>query len=89
MMASTIGVPAFGRAISQGPPSEDDASARRYDSERRFAETAFGRIAFIDRGSGPAAQFLHGFPLSRFQGRGAIERVSRYRRRLAPDSMEW
>ena len=87
MIASAIGVPAFGRPISEGSPSEDGAAARRYDRERRFAETAFGRIAFIDKGTGPAALFLHGFPLSSFQWRGAIERLSPYRRCLAPDSM--
>jgi haloalkane dehalogenase len=87
MVASAIGVPTFGRPISEGSPSEDGAAARRYDRERRFAETAFGRIAFIDKGAGPVALFLHGFPLSSFQWRGAIERLSRYRRCLAPDSM--
>src|SRR3979411_2575074 len=53
--------------------------------ERRFAQTAFGSIAHIDRGTGPAALFLHGFPLSSFQWRGAIDRLSSYRRGIAPD----
>jgi len=87
MMASAIGVPAFGQPISAGSPSEDKAAGRRYDRERRFAETTFGRIAHIDRGAGPAALFLHGFPLSSFQWRGAIDRLSPYRRCLAPDLM--
>jgi pimeloyl-ACP methyl ester carboxylesterase len=87
MMASAIGVGAFGQPISAGSPSEDDLASRRYDRERRFAETAFGRIAHIDRGAGPAALFLHGFPLSSFQWRGAIDRLSSYRRCLAPDFM--
>jgi haloalkane dehalogenase len=87
MMAGAIGVGTFGQPISAGSPSEDDLAARRYDRERRFAETAFGRIAHIDRGTGPAALFLHGFPLSSFQWRGAIDRLSSYRRCLAPDLM--
>jgi haloalkane dehalogenase len=87
MMAGAIGVGAFGQPISAGSPSEDDLASRRYDRERRFAETAFGRIAHIDRGTGPAALFLHGFPLSSFQWRGAIDRLSSYRRCLAPDLM--
>jgi haloalkane dehalogenase len=74
---------AFGGTASR----EDDEAARRYDKERRFAETAFGRIAYIDRGTGPAVLFLHGFPLSSFQWRGAIDRLSAQRRCLAPDSM--
>lgn len=46
-----------------------------------------GRIAYIDRGTGPAALFLHGFPLNNFQWRGAIDRLSVHRRCVAPDSM--
>jgi len=65
----------------------DDEAARRYDRDRRFAQTTFGRIAYIDRGQGPVALFLHGFPLSSFQWRGAIERLSADRRCLAPDLM--
>jgi haloalkane dehalogenase len=87
MMAGAIGVGAFGQPLSAGSPSDDDLAARRYDRERRFAETDFGRIAHIDRGTGPAALFLHGFPLSSFQWRGAIDRLSSYRRCLAPDLM--
>jgi haloalkane dehalogenase len=67
--------------------SDDGAAAKRHDSERRFAETRFGRIAYIDRGSGRAALFLHGFPLSSFQWRGAIDRLSAERRCVAPDFM--
>jgi pimeloyl-ACP methyl ester carboxylesterase len=77
--ADVLGTPA--------PAAEDDAAAERYDRERRFAETPFGRIAHIDRGAGPAALFLHGFPLSNFQWRGAIDRLSGRRRCLAPDFM--
>jgi haloalkane dehalogenase len=67
--------------------SDDDEAARRHDKERRFAQTAFGRIAYVDRGKGPAVLFLHGFPLSSFQWRGAIDRLSLQRRCLAPDFM--
>jgi haloalkane dehalogenase len=87
IMASAIGVSAFGLPSSAPSPSEDNAAARRYDRERRFAGTAFGRIAYIDRGHGQAVLFLHGFPLSSFQWRGAIDRLSAHRRCLAPDSM--
>src|ERR1700736_4818855 len=83
LVAGAVTRLAFGGAAS----SEDDEAARRYDKERRFAQTTFGRIAYIDRGTGPAALFLHGFPLSSFQWRGAIDRLSAQRRCLAPDSM--
>jgi haloalkane dehalogenase len=60
-----------------------DAAA--FHAARRFASTPFGRIAYIDRGAGEAALFLHGFPLNSFQWRGAIDRLSLYRRCIAPD----
>jgi haloalkane dehalogenase len=84
IVASTGGARAFGQGPAAGA---DEAAARRYQRERQFAATPFGRIAYIDRGRGPAALFLHGFPLSSFQWRGAIERLAAYRRCLAPDSM--
>jgi pimeloyl-ACP methyl ester carboxylesterase len=87
MMASAIGVSAFGQPSSALSQNEDRAAAQRFDREGRFAETAFGRIAYVERGKGPAVLFLHTFPLSSFQWRGAIDRLSTYRRCLAPDSM--
>ena len=86
-MATAIRGVAFGQLTSAPTPTQDDETARRHDRERRFAETAFGRIAHIERGTGPAALFLHGFPLSGFQWRGAIDRLSADRRCLAPDLM--
>ena len=50
--------------------------AAQFRSERRFARTSFGRIAYVERGSGNAALFLHGFPLNSFQWRGQLERLS-------------
>src|SRR3954470_4465375 len=52
---------------------------------RRFAATRFGRVAYVERGSGPAALFFHGYPLNGFQWRGALERLSSHRRCIAPD----
>ena len=57
----------------------------RFARERRFLATRFGRIAYVERGNGAAALFLHGLPLNSFQWRGAIERLSPYRRVIAPD----
>ena len=87
LVAQIIGGEAFGRPDSALSSIEDRAAARRFDKERRFAEIAFGRVAYIDRGSGAAVLFLHGFPLNSFQWRGAIERLSAHRRCLAPDLM--
>jgi pimeloyl-ACP methyl ester carboxylesterase len=41
----------------------------------------------VERGSGPAALFLHGAPLNGFQWRGALERLCAHRRCIAPDFM--
>ena len=59
--------------------------AAGFHAARRYTRTAFGRIAHVERGSGPAALFLHGFPLNGFQWRGALDRLAPYRRCIAPD----
>lgn len=64
---------------------DDRLDAARFHAARRFAATRFGRIAYVERGAGEAALFLHGFPLNGFQWRGAIERLAPHRRCIAPD----
>ena len=71
----------FGDAASAGAALD----AVAFHKARRYAETGFGSIAYVERGSGPAALFLHGFPLNGFQWRGALDRLSPYRRCIAPD----
>jgi len=68
------------------------ASAKSMDvvafrAARRFIELEHGRIAYVERGTGQAALFLHGLPLNGFQWRGAIERLCVHRRCIAPDFM--
>lgn len=72
--------------------SAGDLSAAEFAAGRRFAETRFGRIAYVEQGlagriGGPAAVFLHGFPLNGFQWRGALPRLAGIRRCIAIDSM--
>ena len=62
-------------------------NAKEFHASRKFAELSYGRIAYVERGHGPAAVFLHGYPLNGFQWRGALERLSKYRRCIAPDFM--
>lgn len=95
LAATGIGLAASGGIGTAG--TADEAGARRgpidridakaFHAMRRFAATPFGRIAYVERGRGPAALFIHGLPLNGFQWRGALERLSRYRRCIAPDSM--
>lgn len=82
------GLPALGAAASAKtavPAKATDAAA--WNAARRFAKTRFGEIAYVERGTGPAALFLHGFPLNGFQWRGAFDRLAGHRRCLAPDFM--
>ena len=58
-----------------------------FHSSRKYADTRFGRIAYVERGSGPVALFLHGLPLNGYEWRDVIAEVARERRCLAPDMM--
>ena len=70
-------------ASSSRPVKATDAAA--WSAARRFASLRSGKIAYVDRGSGDAALFLHGFPLSSFQWRGAFDRLADMRRCVAAD----
>ncbi len=72
------------RGVGDGSGRIDAAA---FHAMRRFVRTPFGRIAYVERGAGPAALFVHGLPLNGFQWRGALERLSAHRRCIAPDSM--
>jgi pimeloyl-ACP methyl ester carboxylesterase len=58
-----------------------------FHARRRFAETASGRIAYIEDGEGPPALFLHGVPLNGYHWRHVIDRVRHKRRCIAVDLM--
>jgi len=77
---TTLGGPGLGRLGGFG-----GLGAAAFHASRRFATTPQGRIAYVERGSGPAALFLHGFPLNGFQWRGALEQLAPHRRCIAPD----
>ena len=77
--------PARRRIVHAGADAPLDAAA--YHATRRYAALPFGRIAYLERGRGRAALFLHGAPLNGYQWRGAIDRLSPYRRCIAPDFM--
>ena len=58
---------------------------RQFHASRKFLGLPSGRIAYVERGRGPAALFLHGYPLNGYQWRGALERLSAQRRCIAAD----
>lgn len=67
------------------PIAVDALHANDFRLKRRFARLPAGNIAYFEEGTGPAALFLHGFPLNGFQWRHAIERLVMHRRCIAPD----
>jgi haloalkane dehalogenase len=81
----TVGCSVAARSIGAEAPPTVTTDAAAFARQRRFVQTRFGRIAYVDRGRGPAALFLHGFPLNAFQWRGAIDRLEGSYRCIAPD----
>ena len=71
--------------IASPSPRAGPLDAAAFTQLRRFAETRYGRVAYVEQGAGPGALFLHGYPLNGFQWRGALERLSQHRRCIAPD----
>lgn len=85
-VASGLAGASGGCVLSRAPFSADrELTAAEFHATRRFANTRYGKIAYVERGAGEAALFLHGFPLNGFQWRGAIVRLSAQRRCIAPD----
>lgn len=79
---ATIGGGASERSLSEGL---NDALG--FQAGRRYLQLPQGRVAYADRGAGPAALFVHGFPLNGYQWRGALDRLCSHHRCLAPDLM--
>ncbi len=86
-VGATAGLIAPVRAAGLPSPAGHATDAAAFRAMRRYAELPFGRIAYVDRGRGKAALFLHGAPLNGYQWRGAIDRLAAYRRCIAPDFM--
>ncbi len=85
LLGGAITASALGACASSGGRPSGPIDLAAFHAMRRFAKTPFGNIAYIERGRGDVALFLHGFPLNSFQWRGALERLSPYRRCIAPD----
>jgi len=82
--AAAMGARSAGAATTTAPA---DAAVAAFAASRRMAETPFGRIAYVARGKGPAALFLHAWPLNSFEWRDALGPLSTSRRCIAPDFM--
>ena len=75
------------RILAASPAS----GAASWHKARNFADLPFGRVAYVEKGDGPAALFIHGWSLNGYQWRGALDRLPTQRRCIAPDmmSMGW
>jgi pimeloyl-ACP methyl ester carboxylesterase len=58
-----------------------------FDNARRFADTSFGKVAYMEEGDGPAALFCHGALLNGYQWREVLDRCAEHRRVIAPDHL--
>jgi len=83
LIGSRSGISGHGSGEAQETGRALDAQA--FHAARQHADTRFERIAYVERGRGAGALFLHGFPLNGYQWRGALERLAHRRRCIAPD----
>src|SRR5262245_20563852 len=58
-----------------------------FHASRRFAPVKSGRIAYVERGEGPVALFVHGVPICGYHWRHVFDRVQHKRRCIAIDLM--
>ncbi|PYJ01014.1 MAG: hypothetical protein DMF00_06190 [Verrucomicrobia bacterium] len=67
------------------------SEAASWHKARKFVDLPFGRVAYVEKGEGPAALFVHGWSLNGYQWRGALDQLHTQRRCIAPDmmSMGW
>jgi len=85
---AATGAALLSRTVAFAKPAPSKIiDAKAFHASRRFADLPLSRIAYIERGYGTAALFIHGYPLNGFQWRGALERLQAYRRCIAPDVM--
>tara|TARA_R100001143_G_C3352555_1_gene130403 strand:+ start:959 stop:2056 length:1098 start_codon:yes stop_codon:yes gene_type:complete len=58
-----------------------------WEAARQYVETDYGRIAVVQRGKGPVAVYLHGFPLNAWHWRHQLDELADIRRGIAIDLM--
>lgn len=80
LLAACAGTP-----LASGPATPMDVAT--FHRLRRFADTPSGRIAYVERGQGPVALFIHGVPLNGLHWRHVIAGMQDRRRCIALDLM--
>src|SRR5205823_709488 len=66
--------------LSQTPahaahPDTKPIDAKTFHASRKFANLPISNVAYVERGHGLAALFVHGYPLNGFQWRGALDKL--------------
>ena len=61
--------------------------AKEFTSLRKSVKTPYGEIAYVEKGSGPAALFVHGVLLNGYLWRDSLDALSSTRRCIALDLM--
>jgi pimeloyl-ACP methyl ester carboxylesterase len=85
MSSASIIALAAGTVAGNAAPLKIDSAWYRH--KRSYVDLPMAGVAYLEFGRGPAALFIHGYPLSSYQWRGALERLHPYRRCIAPDMM--
>jgi pimeloyl-ACP methyl ester carboxylesterase len=60
-------------------------STKDFETQRKFVDTPSGRIAYVERGEGPVALFVHGVLLNGYLWRHQLAELSAVRRCIAID----
>jgi pimeloyl-ACP methyl ester carboxylesterase len=86
-----LGFGAFAVGVLANPglaaPADAEWSVKEFHARRRFLQMRGGHIAYVERGAGSPALFLHGWPLNSYHWRGSMGRLSLLRRCIAVDFM--
>src|SRR5258705_442621 len=85
--ASRIRWMPFSMVAMTSRPSRSMPALRAIATSQRVSVVKSGRIAYFEKGQGPAALFVHGVPLNGYHWRHVIDRVQHRRRCVAIDLM--
>jgi len=83
----TISDETNGSTATVRPDTAQEWTVQEFHDARKFVAIDVGRIAYVERGAGPVAIFLHGWPLNGFHWRGAMAGLENHRRCIALDLM--
>jgi len=87
----TLGIGALAAGViwsgSSAAATDAEWSVEDFHARRRFVHLKRRRLAYVECGTGPAALFLHGWPLNGYHWRGSMRRLCHLRRCVAVDFM--